>query len=72
MVHRRRSPAPVSTPATGQEGVTSSTHNTPHAARSQRLRHFNQPLADVLVQVAIQSGHLERLKAAIQEGQFDG
>ncbi len=71
MAHRRRSPAPVDTPAAGQ-GVTSSTHNTPHAARSQRLRHFNQPLADVLVQVAIQSGHLERLKAAIQEGQFDG
>ncbi len=73
MAHKRRSPAPVGTPAAGQQkGSTTGTHNTPRIAQPQRLRHFNQPLADVLVQAAIQSGHLKRLKVALREGRFDG
>ncbi len=34
--------------------------------------HVQHSLADALVQAAIKSGKLERLKAALQEGRFDG
>ncbi len=57
---------------TGSGAAINQAKHARHAVRSQRLRRLNQPLADVLVQAAIQSGHLERLKAALHEGQFDG
>ncbi len=36
------------------------------------VRHVQHSLAGALVDAAIKSGKLERLKAAIREGQFDG
>jgi hypothetical protein len=44
-----------------------------HSLRRRRpVRHVQHSLADTLVQAAIKSGNLDRLKAAILEGQFDG
>ena len=44
-----------------------------HSLKRRRpVRHVQHSLADALVQAAIKSGNLDRLKAAIREGQFDG
>ena len=43
-----------------------------HLRRRCTIRHVQHSLADALVQAAIKSGKLERLKAAIREGRFDG
>ncbi len=44
-----------------------------HGLRRRRpVRHVQHSLVGALVEAAIKSGKLERLKAAIREGRFDG
>ncbi len=43
-----------------------------HLRRRRPVRHVQHSLAGALVEAAIKSGKLERLKAAIREGRFDG